>query len=277
MYSLGVLIYEILTGVPPFRGGTPDDLLRKHLAVTAPNPSWTNKNVTKEADQFVLRLLAKKPSERPANMDEILSQFRSLKIFEEAVEAISERKKVEKEEQKKLELDKPETRLDSRADAQRTLMGVKAPPKAIKARPKVEEPVEPAPPMAPAPPPAMPPMPAPTYAPMPGYGYPQMPPQMPYPGAMPPGAMPPGAYPPGPYGPAPYGYPPQPGYPPAAHLPPQQPMMPPPAAPPVSAVPPAPAIAPPAPSPPAKAPPPPPPAPLADDDLPVMDELPPIA
>jgi len=308
MYSFGVTLYEFLTGGPPFRGGTPDELLQKHLAVVPHAPSWVNPNVSKDTDEFVLRLLAKKPSERPANMEEIAVGFRSLKVFEEDVAEIADRKKKEDEVRKKEELDKPDSILDSRADAERTRLGVKAPKRAPKKVPG-KPPAEPAPKKsepAPAQPAAEQPAPPPQQMPQPqmpqqppGYGaYPQPAPTA-YPGmpygapAYPPGQVPPGQpVPPGMPGQAPYYPPQQPAaypQPPAAPMPqPQAPQQPhPPAAQPQ---PPAPQPAPPQPAagapaqpqPPAQQPqqPAPPqsqPSPAEDNDMPLMDELPPIS
>ena len=40
MYSLGVTLFEILTGVPPFRGSSPQDLLRRHLTAPRAGSLW---------------------------------------------------------------------------------------------------------------------------------------------------------------------------------------------------------------------------------------------
>lgn len=310
MYSFGVTLYEFLTGVPPFRGGTPDELLRKHLSALPHAPSWVNRNVTKETDELVLRMLAKKASERPATMDEVAVAFRSLKIFEEDVAEIAERKKQEEETRKQEELDKPDNILDSRADAMRTAMGVKAPPRKPKKGP-VEPPPEPA--AKPKPPAAA--QPAPPQQPQPQS---QQPPPGAYPGQYPPGGgypqFAPGMYPGMPYGAPGFapGQPPPPGQPPLAqpgqppYYPPQQqpgmpqqsPTQPPPPSPAAPQGQPNPAPQPQQPAPqqpaagqPQQAPPPqqqppqqpppppkqPPPPPVEPDDMPLMDELPDIS
>ena len=38
IYSLGITLFEVLTGEPPFRGTSPDDLLKKHLTTARPAP-----------------------------------------------------------------------------------------------------------------------------------------------------------------------------------------------------------------------------------------------
>lgn len=227
MYSLGVTLYEALTGQPPFTGLSPNDLLKKHILAKPDEPSFHNPNVTPECDQFILRLLNKKPEDRPKDMNEVYAEFRNLRVFKEAPDEIAARKAEEAETEKLHTVDQ---RLDSRLDAERTEKGIKAPPRKKKKLPTIKPKEEP-----PAPAPAQPPMPQP-YAQPPMYpppmpAYPQMPPgympqqpgmyqpQMPYPQPMP------GQ--PAPYPQQPYGQPTmpqQPGHPPGTH--PQQPQPP---------------------------------------------------
>src|SRR5690606_10177193 len=81
-------------------------------------PSMLNNNVTPQMDQLVLRMLAKKPANRHADMREVNAELRNLKIFkEDVVEGqISEEERIRNENQQLSELN----RLDSRADAQRS-------------------------------------------------------------------------------------------------------------------------------------------------------------
>jgi len=116
-YSLGVSIFECLTGRPPFLGTTPNDLLIKHVQEPPPPPSAFNTNVTPEMDKLVLRLMAKKPENRPENTGELLSELRSLKIFIDDPQIYQDALKVkEKEAAAVVE----EASIDSRADALRS-------------------------------------------------------------------------------------------------------------------------------------------------------------
>ncbi|MEO1995022.1 MAG: protein kinase [Planctomycetaceae bacterium] len=120
MYSLGITLYECLTGQPPFRGSSPSDLLKRHLADVPLEPSELNENVTPEMDAFVLRMLSKKPKDRHESMNEVAAEFRSLKPFKEE---ISDRVARLEHEQKVAAEDKAmslHSRLDSRTDAERT-------------------------------------------------------------------------------------------------------------------------------------------------------------
>lgn len=115
IYSLGITVFEILTGEPPFRGTSPDDLLKKHLTTAAPPPSAFNPNVTPEMDRFVQKMLAKRTKDRHKNTNELLAEFRNIKPFKEDAGDYDRRLKAELEEKYKHTLDKS-GRLDSRAD-----------------------------------------------------------------------------------------------------------------------------------------------------------------
>ena len=98
IYSLGVTLFEVLTGEPPFRGTSPDDLLKKHLTTAAPPPSAINENVTPEMDRFVLKMLAKRPKDRYKNTHELLAEFRNIKPYKEDAAERDRRMKHEQEE-----------------------------------------------------------------------------------------------------------------------------------------------------------------------------------
>ena len=87
IYSLGVTFFECLTGTTPFKGDTPQDLLRKHIASAPPLPSMQNDKVTPEMDRFILKMLAKKPKDRHQTMDEVLRDFNNCQVFKKDEEA----------------------------------------------------------------------------------------------------------------------------------------------------------------------------------------------
>ena len=95
IYSLGITIFECLTGTIPFKGSTPKDLMKKHLVAIPAPPSEYNKNVTPEMDRMVLRMLAKKPKDRQKNMQEVMSEFRNIQPFKEDPEKLREERLVE--------------------------------------------------------------------------------------------------------------------------------------------------------------------------------------
>jgi serine/threonine-protein kinase len=118
IYSLGVTLFEVLTGEPPFRGFSPDDLLKKHLTGQVPEPSAFNPNVTPEMDRMILKMLSKNPVKRHKDVHEVMAEFRNLKPFKEDVLDVDRRQKQAEAERYKTTLDKA-GRLDSRADHER--------------------------------------------------------------------------------------------------------------------------------------------------------------
>lgn len=124
MYSLGVTLFEVLTGHPPFAGDSPADLLKKHLGETPVPPSAENPNVTKELDRIILQMLEKNPKKRFESMQEVESALRKIKCFVEDPVELHERKL---QEEKKRHAESDDQRLNSRADADRTARGVSAP------------------------------------------------------------------------------------------------------------------------------------------------------
>ena len=118
IYSLGITLYEVLTGDPPFRGSSPDDLLRKHLVEQPGEPSSFNPNITPEMDRMILKMLSKTPAKRHKDTHELLAEFRNLKPFKEDVIEVDRRHKQAQAERYKTTLDKA-GRLDSRADHER--------------------------------------------------------------------------------------------------------------------------------------------------------------
>jgi serine/threonine protein kinase/beta-lactam-binding protein with PASTA domain len=64
LYSSGVLIYEMLTGRPPFKGETAVSVAYQHVSEAVPVPSQFDASISPELDQVVLHSLAKDRNER---------------------------------------------------------------------------------------------------------------------------------------------------------------------------------------------------------------------
>ena len=70
LYSLGALLYEMLTGQPPFPGDDAVSIISQHLNADPVPPSRHNTAIPERLDRAVLALLAKRPQDRPANASE---------------------------------------------------------------------------------------------------------------------------------------------------------------------------------------------------------------
>jgi len=71
LYSLGILIYEMLTGKVPYTGDTPVEIAMKHLSAIPEPPSALRQDVPHDLDAVVMRALAKDPDQRYGSAEEM--------------------------------------------------------------------------------------------------------------------------------------------------------------------------------------------------------------
>jgi serine/threonine-protein kinase len=71
LYSLGIVLYEMLTGKVPFTGDTPVEIAMKHLSQVPEPPSALRSDVPHDLDAGVMRALAKDPEQRYASAEEM--------------------------------------------------------------------------------------------------------------------------------------------------------------------------------------------------------------
>jgi serine/threonine-protein kinase len=71
LYSLGVVLYEMLTGKVPFTGDTPVEIAMKHLSQVPKPPSEWRPQVPHDLDAVVMRALAKDPEQRYGSAEEM--------------------------------------------------------------------------------------------------------------------------------------------------------------------------------------------------------------
>src|SRR5437868_3490590 len=71
LYSLGIVLYEMLTGHVPFTGDTPVEIAMKHLSQVPEPPSSLRSEVPHDLDAVVMRALAKNPDQRYGSAEEM--------------------------------------------------------------------------------------------------------------------------------------------------------------------------------------------------------------
>jgi predicted Ser/Thr protein kinase len=64
LYSLGIILYEMLTGSTPFEGGSPTAMAVQHINQAPPLPSVLNPDLNKETERVLLKSLSKSPNNR---------------------------------------------------------------------------------------------------------------------------------------------------------------------------------------------------------------------
>ena len=76
VYSAGVMLFELLTGRPPFTGDTPLSVAYQHVNSGVPAPSALVPGIPAAADQLVLSATSRDPAQRPADAGEFRSAVR---------------------------------------------------------------------------------------------------------------------------------------------------------------------------------------------------------
>src|SRR5207249_7050482 len=75
IYSLGIVLYEMLTGQPPFAGDSAVTIAYKHVKEDPVPPSRLNSDVQTGLDAIVMKCLAKNPANRYQTADELVTDL----------------------------------------------------------------------------------------------------------------------------------------------------------------------------------------------------------
>jgi beta-lactam-binding protein with PASTA domain len=79
VYSLGIVLYEMVCGIPPFTGESPISVAYKHVREEPPHPTVVNPDVPVALENIILTAMAKSPEDRYASADDMradLARFR---------------------------------------------------------------------------------------------------------------------------------------------------------------------------------------------------------
>jgi tRNA A-37 threonylcarbamoyl transferase component Bud32 len=76
IYSLGIILYEMLTGRVPFTADTPMAVILKHVSAPLPLPSSVKADVSPAIERVILRALSKNPKDRFATAAEFVSAWK---------------------------------------------------------------------------------------------------------------------------------------------------------------------------------------------------------
>ena len=75
IYSLGIILFEALTGKVPFEGDTPLSIALKHKIETPPDPRKFNAHIPEDLNRLILKCLAKEREKRYQTASEIIGEL----------------------------------------------------------------------------------------------------------------------------------------------------------------------------------------------------------
>ncbi len=80
LYSLGAMLYEMVTGRPPFLGDDSVAIIGQHINTPPVAPMWHRSDCPRPLEALIMRLLAKDPSERPESAADVLTALEGIDL-----------------------------------------------------------------------------------------------------------------------------------------------------------------------------------------------------
>jgi serine/threonine protein kinase len=79
IYSLGVMLHEMVTGRVPFSADTPFAVVMQHVSQALPLPSHVNPDIPESLERVILKAMAKQPAERYQTAAEMVHALRAIR------------------------------------------------------------------------------------------------------------------------------------------------------------------------------------------------------
>ena len=78
LYSLGAMLYEMVTGRPPFLGHGPLAIIEQHVHASPSPPTAHNQDCPRELEALILQLLEKNPTKRPKSASHVFAELEAM-------------------------------------------------------------------------------------------------------------------------------------------------------------------------------------------------------
>ena len=118
LYSLGVVMYEMITGRPPYDGESPVSVAIQHIAGGAPKPSVLNPNIPEGLEQIILKAMANDLKDRYASAMDMMEDMDELRKDPSMVFPLNPPKTpADKPKLRPVEPPKPAPVVESKSDA----------------------------------------------------------------------------------------------------------------------------------------------------------------
>jgi serine/threonine protein kinase/tetratricopeptide (TPR) repeat protein len=90
LYSLGAMLYEMVTGRPPFVGDDSVSIIGQHINTPPVSPAWHRADLPPALDTLIMQLLEKDPAKRPESATVVLQALEAIEAGKSKIEPSKE-------------------------------------------------------------------------------------------------------------------------------------------------------------------------------------------